>query len=97
MKLYVCWGTFPTPRPDGHPCANARAALEEAGYKPEVIKTYGLAPFGKLNLGRKKVHDKTGQWWVPVLELDDGTLITESKNIEAWAKQNPAQKERATA
>lgn len=23
MKLFVCWGTFPTVRPGGHPCANA--------------------------------------------------------------------------
>ena len=29
MKLYVCWGTFPTPRPGGHPCANAYNALRE--------------------------------------------------------------------
>ena len=27
VKLYVCWGTFPTPRPGGHPCANAYHAL----------------------------------------------------------------------
>ncbi len=30
MKLYVCWGTFQTPRPGGHPCANAHEALKEA-------------------------------------------------------------------
>jgi glutathione S-transferase len=90
MKLYICWGTFQTPRPGGHPCANAHAALEEAGHQPEVIKTRGLAPFGRLNLGRRKVKEKTGQWWVPVLELDDGELITDSKAIVAWAKANPA-------
>ena len=44
MKLYVCWGTFSTPRPGGHPCANAYNALKEAGYEPEVVKSYGLAP-----------------------------------------------------
>ena len=42
MKLYVCWGTFPTPRPGGHPCANAYHALRDAGYEPEVVKAYGL-------------------------------------------------------
>ena len=97
MKLYICWGTFQTPRPGGHPCANAATALKDAGHEPEIIKTYGLAPFGKLNLGRKIVKEKTGQWWVPVLELDDGTLIKDSKDIKKWAEQNPAPKKQATA
>ena len=44
MKLYVCWGTFPTPRPGGHPCANAYHALKDAGYEPELVKSYGFAP-----------------------------------------------------
>ncbi len=44
VKLYVCWGTFPTPRPGGHPCANAYHALKDAGHDPEVIKSYGFAP-----------------------------------------------------
>ena len=29
MKLYVCWGTFPTLRPGGHPCRNAYRALRD--------------------------------------------------------------------
>ena len=28
MKLYVCWGTFSSPRPGGHPCKNAADALK---------------------------------------------------------------------
>ena len=43
MKLYVCWGTFQTPRPSGHPCHNAHEALKQAGWDPEVQKTYGWA------------------------------------------------------
>ncbi len=42
MKLYVCYGTFKTPRPGGHPCANAHQALVDAGYAPQVIRSYGL-------------------------------------------------------
>ena len=42
MKLYVCWGTFWTPRPGGHPCHNAYTALRDAGHDPEVIKVHGL-------------------------------------------------------
>jgi hypothetical protein len=90
MKLYICWGTFQTPRPGGHPCANAYQALKDAGHEPAVIKTYGWGPLGGLNVGRRKVKEKTGQWWVPVLELDDGELISDSKVIAAWAQAHSA-------
>jgi len=38
MKLYVCWGTFPSPRPGGHPCGNAYKALREAGHDPARVR-----------------------------------------------------------
>ena len=90
MKLYICWGTFPSPRPGGHPCRNAHHALRDAGYEPEVVKTYGLGPLPDLTSGRKEVRRLTGQSWVPVLVLDDGEVIQDSKNIVAWAEANPA-------
>lgn len=93
MKLYVCWGTFPTPRPGGHPCKNAYDALVEAGHEPEVVKSYGLAllpNFLNATSGRREVRELTGQNWVPVLVTDDGEAIADSKNIVAWAKEHPA-------
>ena len=91
MKLYVCWGTFPTPRPGGHPCGNAYRALKAAGHDPQVERVYGLGiPVLNQTPGRRKIKEKTGQTWVPVLELDDGELIQDSKRIVAWAKANPA-------
>src|SRR3712207_953374 len=92
MVLYVCWGTFPAPwRPGGHPCRNARQALEEAGWRPKVMKVYGLGPLpDTMNPKREKVRDLTGQNWVPVLVTDDGEVIQGSKNIVAWADANPA-------
>ena len=97
MKLYVCWGTWkPAPRPGGHPCGQAYHALREAGHDPEVVKSYGLAilPDGMANqsAGRKRAKELTGSSTVPVLELDDGTAIADSKNIIAWAKEHPAVK-----
>ena len=93
MKLYVCYGTFPSPRPGGHPCRNAHEALKDAGYDPQVVRTYGLGVLpdavNKVT-GRGEVMEKTGQKWVPVLELDDGEVVCTSKKIEAWAKANPA-------
>ncbi len=93
MKLYVCWGTFPTPRPGGHPCANAYHALKDAGHDPVLVKSYGFAPLpAALNntSGRKRAQELTGKRWVPVLELDDGTAIADSREIVAWAAANPA-------
>lgn len=93
MKLYIGWGTFPAPwRPGGHPCANAYHALRDAGYEPDLIKSYGFAPLpAALNdtRGRREVQELTGNRWVPTLVLDDGTVIDDSKNIVAWARANP--------
>ena len=94
MKLYVCWGTFSSPRPGGHPCRNAHEALKDAGYDPEVVKSYGLTilpdtPFNQTE-GRKAAKRLTGKSTVPVLETDDGQAIADSKAIIAWAKANPA-------
>jgi hypothetical protein len=93
MKLYICYGTFPSPRPGGHPCKNAYEALREAGHEPEVVKTYGLGllPEGvNAKAGRGEVIEKTGQKIVPVLELDDGETIYPSQKIVDWAEKNPA-------
>ncbi len=93
MKLYVCYGTFPTPRPGGHPCKNAHDALLEAGHDPEVIRSYGFGLLPEaLNFtrGRREVRKLTGQEWVPVMVTDDGEVIADSKNIVAWASEHPA-------
>jgi hypothetical protein len=91
MKLYVCWGTFPTVRPGGHPCRNAYRALRDAGHDPEVINTYGLGllpDFLNNTSGRREVEKLTGNRWVPALVLDDDTVIDGSKEIVAWAGAN---------
>ena len=94
MKLYVCWGTFQTLRPGGHPCANAHKALTEADYDPEVIKVRGLG-IGPgfmhwTTEGRKQVEEISGEKVVPVLVTDGGEVINDSRRIVAWADANPA-------
>jgi hypothetical protein len=98
MRLYVCWGTFrQAPRPGGHPCGNAYHALRDAGWDPEVQRTYGWGILGDaLNPTRKPVKDLTGQIWVPVLVTDDDEVIQGSDKIVAWAKANPATASDAT-
>lgn len=93
MKLYICWGTFQTPRPGGHPCRNAYKALREAGHDPELVKSYGLGVLpGAFNQtdGRRKAKELTGSYTVPMLVTDDGEVIKDSKKIAAWAQANPA-------
>ena len=94
MKLYVCYGTLSTPRPGGHPCANAYEALREAGHDPQVVKSYGLAilpdAIANRTSGRRAAKRLTGKSTVPVLELDDGTAVHDSKKIVEWARANPA-------
>lgn len=93
MKLYVCWGTFGSPRPGGHPCKNAHDALVRAGHEPEVVKSYGLGmlpDFMNQTAGRKEVKKLTGRTWVPALVTDDDEVVAGSDKIIAWAEANPA-------
>jgi glutathione S-transferase len=94
MKLYICWGTFQTPRPGGHPCANAYEALKEAGHDPEVVKVHGLG-IGPGFLqwttdGRREVEELSGQKKVPVLVTDAGEVVADSARIAEWAQAHPA-------
>jgi hypothetical protein len=95
VKLYVCWGTFQTPRPPhGHPCHNAYAALRMAGHDPEVIKVRGLGMGPRfLHLmtdGRREVERLSGQRAVPVMVADDGEVVADSRRIIDWAEAHPA-------
>ena len=102
MKLYVCYGTWkPAPRSGGHPCGQAYHALRDAGYDPEVKRAYGLGAFpgfvNNLTQGRREVKRLTGNYWVPALVTDDGTVIQGSRKIIEWASANPAAADPAAA
>jgi hypothetical protein len=71
-----------------HPCAKAHRALCAAGYIPQVIKTYGCFGTDRLFAGRR-AQRLTGNYKVPTLILDDGTVIDDSSRIVAWAEANP--------
>jgi hypothetical protein len=101
MKLYICWGTFQTIRPGGHPCHNAYQALRMAGHDPEVVKVHGLGigpRFMHLTTrGRKEVEELSGQRAVPVLITDQDEVISDSHRIIDWAEANPAHRSSATS
>jgi hypothetical protein len=91
VKLFVCWGTFPSPRPGGHPCRNAHEALTAAGWDPDVERTYGWGMLPSfMNPRRKPVRELTGDDWVPVLVTDDGEVVEGSQRIVSWAEAHPS-------
>jgi hypothetical protein len=93
VKLYVCYGTWRKAGPRIHPCGVAYEALNDAGYVLEVVRSFGLGPLpGIFNMtsGRREVKRLTGNYWVPVMVGDDGTVVQGSKRIADWARVHPA-------
>ena len=84
--LYVCHGDDGGPRV--HPCRRVQEALREAGIEYEkVIAAHG-SPIPFLRKGsREAVQAATGDTKLPALKLADGTVITHSRDILAWVKQ----------
>lgn len=87
MVLYVC--TNGKAFPAVHPCGRAAKALDDAGHAYEMKKVKG----GRLKLwtlperarDRAEVERLSGQRAVPILVLDDGSVITGSATIARWA------------
>ncbi len=76
--------------PKLHPCRKCHEALEEAGHSYETEIFDKNRPMGLFTKGRRpQLKELTGQEKLPVLRLADGTYVTGSKNVIAWAKDNP--------
>jgi hypothetical protein len=96
VKLYTCYGTFKSRKPEGHPCREAHQALIAAGYQPQVVRTGGCV-LNPAFPGRRHVYRLTGNYRVPTLVLDDGTVIDGTQNIIVWAAANPQPKNESFA
>jgi hypothetical protein len=88
LVLYVCWGTWRSEK--GHPCGNAYRALTEAGHDPKVIRSGGCFRTDPLFPRRREVKRLTGNYKVPTLVLDDGTIIDGTTDIVEWASSHPS-------
>jgi Glutathione S-transferase, N-terminal domain len=94
--LYTC------PREDrgrvvfAHPCARAARALRAAGYEFEIkaVKGYRLLSrrWTSRDEDRAEVRKLSGWNDVPIVLLDDGEVISGSRVIVRWARENPAPK-----
>jgi glutathione S-transferase len=82
--LYVCHGDDTGPRM--HPCRRVQEALRDAGIRYEkVIAAHGH-PVPFLRKGsREELRAATGDTKLPALRLPDGTVVTHSRAILAWA------------
>jgi glutathione S-transferase len=92
MVLYTCGQR--TNGPALHPCAAAGKALDAAGHEYELktVGGYRLAPWTwrQRAADRAEVKELSGTNEVPILVLDDGSVISDSRAIVRWAKEHPA-------
>jgi glutathione S-transferase len=71
-----------------HPCRRVQEALREAGIEYEKTVAAHGSPIPFLRKGsREKLQQETGSTKLPVLKLADGTVLTNSRAIVAWATQ----------
>lgn len=91
MILYTCparthGASAPLVR---HPCGVAAKALDEAEleYEIKVVGGFKNVPFSRRGR-RQDIVALTGQQDVPVLVLDDDTIIQGSDSIVQWARQS---------
>jgi glutathione S-transferase len=84
--LFVCHGDDQGPRL--HPCRRVQEALREAGIEyDKVIAAHGN-PIPFLRKGsREELRAQTGDVKLPALKLPDGTVLTHSRAILAWVKE----------
>jgi glutathione S-transferase len=84
--LFVCEGD--DGGPPFHPCRRVQEALRRAGIDYEkVIAAHG-SPLPFLRKGsRDHLFEATGTRKLPTLKLADGTVISHSRAILAWVRE----------
>jgi glutathione S-transferase len=87
LTLYVCHIDEGGPKP--HACRRAQNALRASGHDFEKIVFAQGIPFGLFTKGRRpELKAMSGQEKLPVLRLADGTTVSGSAAIIAWAKSH---------
>jgi glutathione S-transferase len=86
--LYVCHGDDGGPR--FHPCRRVQEAMRAKGIAYEKVLAAHGSPWPWRRGPREELREATGETKLPALKLPDGTVITHSRAILAWVKQQPA-------
>jgi glutathione S-transferase len=90
VKFHRCSATWV--KIGGHPCWKAQKALDEAGVDYELVLHSGL------RFRRPEVAEMTGGTKaLPIIELEDGTLVRESTVIAERARAGTLVPEPPTA
>jgi glutathione S-transferase len=84
--LYVCHGDTGGPRI--HPCRRVQEAMRGAGIEYDKVVAAHGNPLPFLRRGsRDELEAATGAKQLPALKLADGRVITHSRAILAWVKE----------
>jgi len=84
--LYVCHGDDQGPRL--HPCRRVQEALKDAGIPYEKVIAAKGSPFPFLRKdSREELKRATGSGKLPTLKLPDGTVLSHSRAILHWVKE----------
>jgi glutathione S-transferase len=84
--LYVCHGDDGGPRM--HPCRRVQEALNGVGIPYEKVTAGHGSPLPFLRKGsRQELKQATGTGKLPTLKLPDGTVISHSRAILRWVKE----------
>jgi glutathione S-transferase len=86
--LFVCHGDDGGPR--FHPCRRVQEALRGAGIDyQKVIAAHG-SPWPFLRKGsRDQLFEATGTRKLPTLKVTDGRVLSHSRAILAWVREQP--------
>ncbi|MGA3362891.1 MAG: glutathione S-transferase N-terminal domain-containing protein [Solirubrobacteraceae bacterium] len=84
--LYVCHGDDGGPKM--HPCRRVQEALRAAGIEYDKVVAAHGSPIPFLRKGsREELRAATGATKLPALKQPDGTVITHSRAILDWIRQ----------
>jgi glutathione S-transferase len=87
--LFVCHGDEGGPR--FHPCRRVQEALRGAGIEYRKVMAGHGSPIPFLRRGsRDQLFAATGTKKLPTLKLPDGTVISHSRAILAWVREQAA-------
>jgi glutathione S-transferase len=84
--LFVCHGD--DGGPGIHPCRRVQEALRAAGIEYHKVLAGHGSPIPFLRKGsREELRDATGTTKLPALKLADGRVITPSRAILSWVRE----------
>jgi len=87
--LYVCHGDDGGPRI--HPCRRVQEAMRDAGIEYEKVIAGHGNPIPFLRKGsRDELRAAAGTEKLPTLKLPDGTVISHSRGILRWVRDQSA-------